>query len=662
MNKEIATLQNTIDSLKKENANLLAKIKQNEANAKDILNKTNNSLTGTTKELEQYKNHLEEVIRERTLDLKTSEQRLLSVSDSLLGGAIFELVLTKDDTPWVNYSSPSLPDLIGVKTNEIQNNFAAFEKTIHPDDLIRFREIFMRSKLTKSEFDIEVRFSIPNTPIKWLHIRANATEVTDENTTWVGIILDTTEKNKTQQQIQEREAILNAIIENIPYDFWAIGSDNICFLQNSASRKLWGDILGKEIEHTNIPQNTVDFFKKQIESVKAGNIVNEETRLIDTYNNSGIYQTLLAPILLGEEVRGILCFNIDISDRKQGETERLQNEKKFRNIFDNSTDAIIIHTHSGHIIEMNHEFENLIGYNENNKSQIKLCQLLEKDIESDFFKKIKDIENTADSFFFETNFNTLHDQVIPIEIKSKEIEYLDSKAILSLIRNNTYRKRFERQLVNTIIETEEKERARLAADLHDDIGPILSSMKMLTGLLIDTKDSEKAKKISKQLLELVTESIRSVRETSNSISPHILKNYGIIAATKNIIQSTQHLIPIHIDTNCENKRFESTIEIIYYRVLRELLNNTIKHAQANNININLHYENKILSFTYKDDGIGFNVAEKTKESTSGMGLYNIISRIKSLEANYKFKSKKGEGTYFILETNTKNKQYNNGKN
>ena len=657
-------LLNRIQELERENSLLKEELEENKVQtyeykkniASIVLQRTqeleemNIDLQSAKHELEQYKNHLEEVIRERTIDLKFSEQRFISVSDSLTGGSIFEIKLTKDDVPEVRYLSKSFFDILGLEFQYVNDGYTAFVSYIHPEDTLLFQEKFMHSKLSKELFDVEVRILLPEKAVKSVHIRANAIEITETYTIWVGLVFDTTEKNKYQYEIQEREAILNAIIQNIPYDFWAIDSNNICFLQNRASKKLWGNMLGKSISQAKIPENTKSFFLKKIIEISQKKLVNEETLLTDKHGATKDFQSLLAPIILHERIRGVLCFNIDISERKHEEKARIQNEQKFRNIFDNSTDAVIIQSHSGDIIEMNEEFIKLIGITDKLDS-ICLCHLLEKKDESDFFNRMNTIKNTSDIFIFETNFITLNKKTIPVEIKSKEIDYLDSKAILSLIRNITYRKKFERQLVNTIIETEEKERARLAADLHDDIGPILSSMKMLTGLLRDATDISKTKAISDQIYELVTESLRSLRETSNSLSPHILKNYGIIAATRNIIQSFQHVIPISIQTNCEKIRFESTIEIIYYRVLRELLTNTIKHAHATKIDIDLQYTESMLTFTYKDNGIGFNVAEKTQKNASGMGLYNIMSRISSLEANYTIESKPGKGFHFILKTN-----------
>lgn len=647
LEQENAVLKQTISKYEQQ---LSQKCSNDEFLKAEIVNR---DLELAKQELEQYKSHLEEVIKERTVELKNSEMRFLTLSDSLTGGAIFEITLTKEDMPWIGYVSKTTGALLEFDLNLMRDNLTFFYERIYHDDLVLFKEAFYKSKNEKCEFNVEIRFVTPTNKLKWLHFKANAIEQTSNYTVWVGIIVDTTEKNIFQQEIQEREAILNAIIENIPYDFWARDAELRCFLQNSASKRMWGNMIGKLPENIPVDESDKILMHQLLQRVSQGEIVNEEIQMADESGVVYDFQTLIAPILLNEKLQGVLGLNIDITDRKQVEKALIQNEEKFRNIFDSSTDAIVIHTIEGTIIEMNKEFQKLIQLTANNVI-LDLHMIIPFNDVDLFQKNIIVNCNNVESVLFDTELELKNGQKIPIEIKSKEIDYLGSRAILSLIQNTTYRKKFERQLVTAIVETEERERARFASDLHDDLGPILSSMKMLTGLLVDTKDFDTIKNISNQLYELVSESIRSVRETSNSISPHILKNYGIIAATRNIIQSFQHKIDISIQTNCESMRFESTTEVIYYRVMRELLHNTIKHANAMHVVIVLQYKKNILQLEYKDDGVGFNVDEKLQENSTGLGLYNIISRIKSLEAKYSLKSGPKKGVHFILETKIPN--------
>jgi len=206
----------------------------------------------------------------------------------------------------------------------------------------------------------------------------------------------------------------------------------------------------------------------------------------------------------------------------------------------------------------------------------------------------------------------------------------------------------ERRILDTIIETEENERERLASDLHDEIGPILSSMKMYINSLSENENKKKKEYIITQLLELVREAISNIRAISNALSPHILTNYGLPAAIKSTIQNAQEFIDIEFSNNFKKLRFPSNVEIIYYRILNELLNNTLKHAKAKKIVILLQFDEGYLVLRYFDDGVGFNVEQVMKKKQSGIGLFNILSRIKTISGKYKIETSHGNGFRFEL--------------
>jgi len=367
--------------------------------------------------------------------------RFLTLSDSLTGGAIFEISLTKEDIPWIGYMSKTVTTLLEFDVSLVQSDLSLLYERIHPNDVEKFTKAFIFSKNSKAEFNVEIRYLIPGKPIKWLHFKANAIEKTEDYTVWVGIIIETTDKNIFHQEIEEREAILNAIIENIPYDFWARDSQLKCFLQNSASKKMWGDMIGKYPDQIPISKSESLLLLNQINRVIHGEIVNEEVKLKDINGIEYDFQTLLAPILLQDKLQGVLCLNIDITDRKQVEKALIQNEEKFRNIFDSSTDAIVIHTKNGDIIEMNNEFKKLVHFNSTHNEKILLQVFPKSDVEK-FIEKISSLYGEQENVLFETEITNFNDEKIPVEIKSKEIEYLGSKAVLSLIQNTIYRKKF----------------------------------------------------------------------------------------------------------------------------------------------------------------------------------------------------------------------------
>jgi len=198
--------------------------------------------------------------------------------------------------------------------------------------------------------------------------------------------------------------------------------------------------------------------------------------------------------------------------------------------------------------------------------------------------------------------------------------------------------------LNATIKTEEKERRRFAKDLHDDLGPLLSTIKMSVSALSNQKNLDNKNEIIQNIDLVVDEAISSIKNISNNLSPHILINFGLERALKSFINkiNLSKSISIHYISNIENIKFDETTEVIVYRTVCELINNTIKHAKASEIHINLSKNNEILNITYRDNGKGFD-AEILNVEKKGMGLNNIQNRIKSIKGSFEIVSSKNQG-------------------
>jgi PAS domain S-box-containing protein len=459
-------------------------------------------------------------------------------------------------------------------------------------------------------------------------------------------------EKKVDHTKSEQEALFDSLIQNIPFGFWAFDSHNICFIQNKVSKQLLGDITGKSIElYRNKNNKLIDSCLSKIIDVFDGKDVQYELKTKIENDKIVYFQNVLSPIKINNEIKGILVFNIDISDRKLFEHALQDSEKKFRKIYNNSTDAIVIHNYNGIIHDYNEEFRSITGWTHKDLLvKANFYEMCSADQRNTITKSIQSIKNDEQVFNIETEISDIVGLKIPVEIKSKIIQYGESTLVLSIVQNLSLRKRFEQKLLNTVVETEEKERNRLAVDLHDEIGPLLSSMKMYLSLIKDTKDEEKTLHITSHVMELVKQSITSIREISNSLSPHLLSNFGLVAAFNNTIAIAKDLILVKFTTNCNNIRFPNNIEIVYYRIFKELLNNTLKHANANQIELSLQYNKKVLSLKLKDNGKGFSVLEQMEERKTGLGLFNILSRVKAINGDYHLTSEKGKGVDFELNT------------
>lgn len=210
----------------------------------------------------------------------------------------------------------------------------------------------------------------------------------------------------------------------------------------------------------------------------------------------------------------------------------------------------------------------------------------------------------------------------------------------------------EKMFLNTIIQTEEKERKRFAKDLHDGMGPLLSSVKMSVSSLAHMKHDDATREIVENTEIVINEAIKSLKEISDNLSPHVLNNFGLVRALNNFANKINitKTIRIKIESDLKDERFDNNVEVVLYRVICELINNTIKHAHAKKIDISLIKENDYLSITYKDDGKGFDVSKIIDQpSSSGMGFSNIYSRINSLKGEINIASEQKKGTLVTIK-------------
>jgi signal transduction histidine kinase len=202
-----------------------------------------------------------------------------------------------------------------------------------------------------------------------------------------------------------------------------------------------------------------------------------------------------------------------------------------------------------------------------------------------------------------------------------------------------------------IIEAEEKERMRIARDLHDGVGQTLSAAKLnLSGLenKLQLKEQE-SQMILKNVIDLVDDSVKEVRAVSHSMMPNALIKSGLVAAVREFINklSSVENLKIDLEINGLNERLEQSAENVLFRLLQELVSNIIKHAKANYISIQLIKHDTELTLIVEDNGVGFDT--KKLNEYSGIGLKNIISRVEFLKGSVDFDSTKGKGTTVVIE-------------
>jgi two-component system, NarL family, sensor kinase len=202
-----------------------------------------------------------------------------------------------------------------------------------------------------------------------------------------------------------------------------------------------------------------------------------------------------------------------------------------------------------------------------------------------------------------------------------------------------------------IIEAEEKERGRIAQELHDGLGQMLSTARLNVAGLEDSVVEEDKQYLEKSL-KIIDDACVEVRNISHNMMPNALMRLGLISAIRELVNNVNSSKTLRIDFSSNVKEsLGKSLDITIYRIVQEVLNNMIKHAKADHINLDLNRNGKNLIINIKDNGIGFNTDE-LKES-KGMGWKNIFSRVSMLNGTIELNSKPKEGTIVYINLTLK---------
>lgn len=229
------------------------------------------------------------------------------------------------------------------------------------------------------------------------------------------------------------------------------------------------------------------------------------------------------------------------------------------------------------------------------------------------------------------------------DVSLNRLELTGEIVLLAIVRDISEKKQLEKEVYISYIKGEESERTRVAKDIHDGLGPLLSACKIYHYNLGTSRFKKEDLHSYNKLGMLLNESMQSVKEISNNLSPHILRNFGLTEAVKSFTGNIKTDIKIDIQCICDlTKRYDELIEVTLYRVIIELIHNSLKHSDASEVMVLIEETDNVLRVAFHDNGKGFDYAETTKES-GGFGLLNIQSRIHSLGGTIGFETGKDKG-------------------
>ncbi len=326
----------------------------------------------------------------------------------------------------------------------------------------------------------------------------------------------------------------------------------------------------------------------------------------------------------------------------------LQSEARYSELFENVPDIVFQVDPNGKILKINSAATRILQYTSfENKNLWEYAPPSERVSIVSLVNKI--FSKKRESFSFETKVLSKVGSMIYLQtacIVKYNADGLPLE-IFGIARDITAQKKMNQNLMKTIISTEEKERRRFAEDIHDGIGPLLSGLKMYL-----QKDSlakgidENQERVLKYCREIVDDAINQTRSIANNLTPGILNDFGLEKALVSHVAKINALEKFKVNLTIESslKTVENEISLAVYRVITELLNNSLKYAGCTLVEIVLDIKQQILTLRYHDNGKGFDSQPVSNEqSRVKMGLRSIQNRVNALNGSFTIRSKDGEG-------------------
>lgn len=596
-------------------------------------------------ELVKHKKQLEQLVNQRTNELKESETRQKTLIEIMQEGMV---VLDQDMR--INTVNPSFCRIVGQSQDKLHGQ--KMNKFISEKSQQCWQKITIQTNFPdQATCDISFRHEDGTVT----HTMVAPSRIDHPNLKGTLLVFtDITSRKKAENALNEAKAFLEAMFEQSAVPMVAaMQPDKKLRTINHAAKHFFG--IPDSIDYTSFTYSdfphtwrTFDEDNKEVQvenlplarSLRGETIQNIPYRIVRTDGIEKWYIAGSAAIRnkQGEIIGGIVAFP-DITAQKENEKNLFENKQKYQALIDNLPVGVFEKDRHFRYKIMNRSFKALFDIN-----KVSIENKSDRDIFPDEIANVirRSDKKTAQKLTKITDENVFtigHDKIYVI---SKRIPLFDANGdfdgILGIYVDETQREQNQQKLLNTIIETEEKERRRFAEDLHDDLGPFLSGIMLyINELGHDDMDKIQHDEIINYMKETVNEAIKRTREISNNLMPSILFDYGLAYAIESFVEKIAVTKQITIHFKKENllKRYSRTIEIVVYRIAIELINNSLKHSKAENIYLFLYGSPNSIGLEYSDDGIGFSL-EKTLENNKGMGLHNILNRLQSVKGSYTF--------------------------
>ncbi len=471
---------------------------------------------------------------------------------------------------------------------------------------------------------------------------------------------------ETEQQRDRLQAILQATIESLPFDFFAIGLDGRYMMQNRLSKMRWGEAIGKRPEDVTEKANLALWLENNRRAF-AGEKVEGEV-VLDVQGEQRFYYNVIAPIRDGARIYGILGVNVDVTERRRAEEalkkardelERQVNERtaalcdanqKLITTLERITDGFISLDRHWHYTYINQAAARFIRKSPEELLGESSADMFLQTAPPKFFTEVtRAIEENA-----AVHFEEFYPE--PLNICVECHIYPSPEGLTVYFRDVTERKRAQEALqrqhrtLKHMLRASDHERQLIAYDIHDGLAQQLAGAIMQFQVYNHLMNSrpEEAQRAYDGGVTLLRQAHFEARRLISGVRPPILDESGVLAAIAHL--ANEHALQggpqITFRSNVKFRRLAPVEENAIYRIVQEGLANAAKHSKSNMVRITLRQRGQRVCLEIQDWGVGFDLKTVRRNR---FGLAGVRERARLLGGKCRIESKPGQGTRIVVE-------------
>jgi len=516
-------------------------------------------------------------------------------------------------------------------------------------------------------FEVVLSYSVMPGQETWVEVNRKPLFDSGRVVAVFGTSRDISARKRMEEEIRESEGKFRSLVERSDAGVYLIQDDvfryaNARFaemlgytVEEVVDRMAPGDVVFPEDYRRFSAENIRKRLAGEVESMRYGIRMVTKTgqiRYMEAYGSRTVYRS--RPAVIGTI--------LDVTDRKATETALKESEERYRGIFENSPVGIFQSTFEGRFIKVNPALAVMLGYESpqdliDSVSDMATQVYVEPSRREEILREMRDgygriayeaefLRRDGRRWTGRVTMSTINDaDGIPHHLDGIVEDVTEKKAMEERLRSTMERLRY---LSHRLLEIQEKERRYLAVELHDEMGQVLTALRISLKRAERSKGREPAAADINESVRMVDGLIERVRNLSIELRPSILDDFGLTAALDWYVNwlSVRTGLRIVFSTDIPEMRFPPVLELTSFRITQEALTNAVRHADARFVVVLLEARDGELHLTVEDDGKGFNTEEVRRKELKGrnFGLLGMQERVSLAEGHLDIRSQPGKGT------------------